>query len=333
MDVTIKDIAKLAGVSAATVSRVLNGTKAVSPDATERVLAAIEETGFRRNAAARSLASKKSHMIGVLITDISNMYFGELVSGIDSMAHYFNYNIILANSNRDEQREIDCLNILIEKGVDGIIFTVHKNMKERVEEFIAKSNIPFVSLNRPCHNAFSIRVDNFKESYEAAKYLINLGHRNIAYISGFFNDDASGIPRMEGYKQALKDNGIALKQSYISEGDFTFKSGYDAAEKLLMFNKDITAILVGNDEMAFGAITCIQDRGMKVPENISVMGFDNIKYTDYFRPRLTTVKQPIFEIGELATKTLLRAINGEEIPIKDIVINGGIIIRDSTRQI
>ncbi len=332
MDVTIKDVARIADVSIATVSRVLNGTKAVSPEVTERVLAVIEQTGFKRNAAARSLVMKKSHMIGVIITDISNMYFGELVKGIDAMAHYYNYNIILTNSNREEKREAEFINILMEKGVDGIIFTANKRVKEDVEELIAGSSIPFISLNTGSKNAVNVRVDNFKESYEATKYIINLGHKNIGHISGS-SDDAVSLLRTEGYKQALKDSGIQFKPSWISEGSFSFKSGYEAMEKMLLYNKELTAVFSASDEMAFGAITCIQDRGMKVPEDISIMGFDNIQYTEYVRPKLTTVRQPIREIGEVSVKTLIRLINGETIEERNIYLGGGIVIRDSVRQI
>lgn len=332
MDITINDIAKIAGVSIATVSRVLNGTKAVSPEVAERVHMAIEQTGFRRNAAARNLVMKKSHMIGVVITNISNMYFSQLIKGIDGMARYLNYNIMLTNSNCDEQREIECMNVLMERGVDGIIFTAHKRVRPAMESLILNSHIPFISLNTSCVNAINVKIDNVKEGYEATKYLINLGNKNIAHINGGLDNDVS-LLRMDGYKQAMRDSGLPVKPGWIGEGDFTFKSGYDVMEKLLMFNKDLTAVFLSGDEMAFGAITCIQDKGMKVPDDISIIGFDNIEYAEYMRPKLTTVSQPIREIGEVAVKTLVRLINGENIEEKDIYLSAGIVVRESARQI
>lgn len=332
MDITISDIAKIAGVSIATVSRVLNGTKAVSPEAAERVHMAIEQTGFRRNAAARNLVIKKSHMIGVVITDISNMYFSQLIKGMDGMARHLNYNIMLTNSNCDEQREIECMNVLMERGVDGIIFTAHQHVGPALESLILNSHIPFVSLNTSCVNAINVKVDNVKEGYEAAKYLINLGHKNIGHISGGLGNDVS-LLRLEGYKQAMKESGLTVKSSWIGEGDFTFKGGYEVMEKLLKLNKDLTAVFLSSDEMAFGAMTCIHDRGMKVPDDISIIGFDNIQYAEYMRPKLTTVSQPIREIGEMAVKTLIRLISGEKIEEKDIYLSAEIVVRESARQI
>lgn len=333
MSVTIKDVAKIAGVSVATVSRVINGTKPVSEETSKRVLDAIKETNFVPNAAARSLVVKKTKMIGIVLNDITNVYFGELVKGIDATAKYFDYNIILCNSNDNEKVELDNLFLLKEKGVDGIIYTAHKYIRKEVKEFIDTCKVPIVSLNRPCKNALSIRVDNYLESLEATKYLISLGHKNIGFISGYTDDDASGQERLRGYKKGLLDNNIRFKPTMVVEGNYTVKSGYDACEKLLILNKGITAIFCANDEMAFGAINCVIDRGLNVPEDISIMGFDDIKYASYFRPKLTTVHQPIYEIGEMSTIMLIKQINKEEIMEKDVIVKGGIVVRESTGKV
>lgn len=332
MDLTIKDVAKIAGVSAATVSRVMNGTKPVNPETQQKVLQAIEKTGFKRNAAARSLVVRKSNLLGVLIPDISNIYFVDLIKGIDAESHYYGYNIIVTDFSCDEQREIESLNLLLEKGVDGIIFTAHNTVKKSMEDIINNSGIPFVSLNRVYKNAMSIRVDNYKESYDAVMYLIGLGHRHIGFISGSFEDTASGIERLKGYRQALTDGGIQYSNSLVCEGDYTYKSGYNAAEKLLISNKGISAMFAANDEMAFGAMALIEDKGMKVPQDISLIGFDDISYSSYIRPRLTTVHQPIYEIGELAAKMLIKYVNKEKIEENDVVLKGGIVVRDSTAR-
>jgi LacI family transcriptional regulator len=334
MSTTIKDVAKLAGVSAATVSRVINGTKAVSQEVSERVIKAINETSFKPNAVARSLVGKKSNMIGVVINDITNMFFGELVSAIEKTASYYNYSTILCNSNEDKKIELDNFYLLKDKGVDGIIFTVHKSVQEGILEFINNNDMPTISLNRPCTGALSIRVDNKLESYEATKYLIEIGHRNIAYIRGYYDDDASGVGRYEGYKAAIMEAGILLKPSMMTEGDFTIESGYNACEKLMMLNKNITAIVCANDEMAFGALNYLFDKGINVPGEVSIMGFDDIKISRFIRPRLTTVHQPISEMGEMSAKMLIDMINKKErVQEKDIVLKGFIKVRDSTRQI
>lgn len=330
MSVTIKNVAKLAGVSIATVSRVMNGTKTVSPEVTKKVTDAIEKMGFIPNAAARSLVVKKSNMIGVVINDITNMYFGELVRGIENAANFFGYNIILCNSNDNEKQEIENLNLLKNKGVDGIIFTAHRHINKDVLKFVESCKFPVVSLNRRCKGTISLRVDNYVESYEAVKYLVNLGHNNIGFVSGYSDDDASGEERLEGYKKCLEDYSIVFKQNNVCQGDFTVKSGYAACEKILMYNESITALFCANDEMAFGAINCIIDKNLKVPEDISVMGFDDIKYASYFRPKLTTVHQPIYETGQKATKLIIQAINKGEKVEKDVILKGGVVVREST---
>lgn len=333
MSTTIKDVAKLAGVSAATVSRVINGTKAVSQEVSERVIKAINETSFKPNAVARSLVGKKSNMIGVVINDITNMYFGELVSAIEKTANYYNYSTILCNSNGDKKVELDNFHLLKDKGVDGIIFTAHKTIQPGVLEFIKGNYMPTISLNMPCDDTVSIRVDNKLESYEATKYLIELGHRNIANIKGYI-DDESGICRFEGYKMAIMEAGIPLKPSMLTDGDFTIEGGYNACEKLMMLNKNITAIVCASDEMAFGALNYFFDKGINVPGEVSIIGFDDIKMSRFIRPKLTTVHQPITEMGDMSAKILIDMINKDEkIGGKDIILNGTIKVRDSTRQI
>ncbi|MBC8059423.1 MAG: LacI family DNA-binding transcriptional regulator [Clostridiaceae bacterium] len=334
MSTTIKDVAKLAGVSVATVSRVINGTKAVSQEVTERVIKAINETSFKPNALARSLAGKKSNMIGVVVNDINNMYFGELVSSIEKTATYYNYSTILCNSNGDRKIELDNFYLLKDKGVDGIIFTAHKTVQEGILEFIKNNPMPTISLNSTCAGALSISVDNKLESYEATKFLMEIGHRNIANIRAFCSDDACGVSRYEGYKMAIMEAGIPLKPSMVTAGDFTIESGYNACEKLMMFNKNITAIVCANDEMAFGALNYLFDKGINVPGEVSIIGFDDIKISRFIRPRLTTLHQPISEIGNMSAKILIDMINkGEKIQDKDIVLKGSIEVRESTRQI
>jgi LacI family transcriptional regulator len=334
MKTTIRDVAKLANVSIATVSRVINNTKPVSGEVKERVLQAINETSFKPNIVARSLASKKSNMIGVIFTDISNMYFSELVAGIERTANYYNYNTILCTSRKDSKVELENLYMLKEKGVDGIIFTLHKSIQEGVAKFIEKNDIPTISLDKICRGTVSIGIDNLKESYDITNYIISIGHRNIAYIGANYGDDETESLRFQGYLNALNENNLHVKPSMMVEGDFTIESGYNACEKIIMLNEKVSSIICASDEMAFGAMNCLADKGIKVPEDISVAGFDDIKFSKFTRPRLTTVHQPITEIGELATKTLINNINKKSKRYDErIVIKGGIIVRDSTREI
>lgn len=334
MSTTIKDVAKIANVSVATVSRVINGSKPVSEEVKERVLKVIEEMSFKPNLMARGLAKKKSNMIGVIITDITNVYFGELVAAIEKTANFYNYSTILCSSHIDENKEIENFNLLKEKGVDGIIFTLHKKVQQRVLDFIENTDIPTISLDKYCKGTVSISVDNYKEMYHMTKYLISIGHRNIGYLGGDSAIDTTGNLRYEGHRKALSEANINLKPSMFVDGDFTIESGYNACEKLLMFNDQISAIVCVCDEMAFGAINCLIDKGLRVPEDISVTGFDDILLCKFTRPRLTTVHQPITEIGELATKTLIGNISkGKKKSEKLILLKGGLVIRDSTKHI
>lgn len=334
MNVTIKDVARIAKVSVATVSRVINGSKPVSDEARERVLKVIEETSFKPNIMARGLAKKRSNMIGVIITDIMNVYFSQMVAAIEKTANYYNYSTILCSSHVDETKEIENFHLLTEKGVDGIIFTLHSKVQEKVLNFIERTDIPTVSLDKMCLGTVSIGVDNQKEMYQMTKYLISIGHTHIAYIGGRSDADTTGILRSEGHRKALQESGIFLKQTMFVDGDFKIESGYNACEKLLMFNEQITAIVCACDEMAFGAMNCLIDRGLSVPGDISVAGFDDIALCKYTRPKLTTVHQPITEIGELAAKTIIsHSANGKKTAEKHVILKGGLVIRDSTRQL
>lgn len=334
MNMTIRDVARIADVSVATVSRVINGSKPVSEEVKQRVLRVIEETSFKPNVMARGLASRKSNMLGVIITDIKNAYFGELVAAIEKTANFYNYSTILCSSHVDGYKEIDNFNLLKEKGVDGIIFTLHQKVQKGVLDFIDNNDIPTVSLDKYCKGTVSISVDNYKEMYQMTKYLISIGHTNIAYIGGKSEIDTTGNLRFEGHRKALSESNIILKHTMFVDGDFTIESGYNACEKLLMFNDHISAIVCACDEMAFGAINCLIDKGLRVPGDISVTGFDDILLCKYTRPRLTTVHQPITEIGELATKTIIGNINkGKKRSEKHIMLKGGLVIRDSTSHL
>lgn len=331
--ITIKDVAKLAGVSKATVSRVLNNSKYVSPEVHERVVKVIEETGYKPSSIARSLVSKETKLVGLLIPDVSNPFYSELVKGMVEVANKYNYNILLCNSFFHVDKEVEFLRILLEKEVDGIIFMTNEITDEH-REFFEKYHKPTITVNRKFwgFDIPNVDIDNFSAAYDATKYLIELNHRRIAIIRAPESDETAGVERFEGYARALKDAGIPLNESLVKEGNFKALSGYKAMKELLNLNNPPTAVFCVNDEMACGAVKCVMEKGLGVPEDISVMGFDDVPLASMFIPSITTIKQPIYEMGALSMELMYKMIKGEDVEVKTYVLPHQLVVRDSTKE-
>ncbi|NLI91719.1 MAG: LacI family transcriptional regulator [Peptococcaceae bacterium] len=314
--VTIKDVARHANVSITTVSRVLNDTEhAVSPETKERVLTAIQELGFYPNAMARGLHLNKTKTIGLIIQDITNPYYPSIVRGVEDSAQALGYTVILANAYRSRERTTKYLNVFREKRVDGIIFTGGGVVKDAVEEkFFEHTHISTVVIGKSCNAKLpSVQVNNVQASREACEYLIKLGHRKIVTITGPA-DSTTSIDRLEGYYQALKQQGIEPQDDWIIQGNFEFESGYTAVQKFPAIGKgEITAVFAHNDMMAIGAMKAIQEKGFRVPEDIAVIGFDNIPLTSFVTPGLSTVTVPVYDLGRTAMKILSDLLSGHEV--------------------
>ncbi|RKD29539.1 LacI family DNA-binding transcriptional regulator [Thermohalobacter berrensis] len=330
---TIKDIAKLAGVSKATVSRVLNGSKYVSPEAYNRVMKVIEKTGYKPSSIARSLVNKKTKVIGVLITDISNPFYSELVKGIVEVANVYDYNILLCNSFNEFKKEVEFLEILSNKEVDGIIFMT-KGVTDEHRNFLRSFKKPVVTVNRKVKEFKipNVDIDNFKAGYDATEHLIKLNHKRIAIIRAAETDETAGVERFEGYKKALDDYKVPFDNRLVMEGDFKAKSGYKAMEKFLRLENPPTAVFCVNDEMACGVIKCVVENGLNVPEDVSVVGFDDIPLASLFIPSLTTIKQPIYDMGAVAMRLVYKLIKGEKIDKEDYILPHKLVIRQSTKK-
>ncbi|MGI6451053.1 MAG: LacI family DNA-binding transcriptional regulator [Desulfitobacteriia bacterium] len=314
--VTIKDVAKRAQVSITTVSRVLNKTEhAVSPETRKKVLEAIEELGFIPNAMARGLHRNKTKAIGLIIQDISNPYYPSIVRGVEDEAQELGYTVILANAYRSKERTTKYLNVFREKRVDGIIFTGGGVVKDAVEEkFFEQTSISTVVIGKPCTvRVPSVQVNNVQSSREACEYLLKLGHRHIVTITGPA-ESTTAIDRLEGYRQALISHGIDPRKELIIQGNFEFASGYRAIKEFPEIGKGkVTAIFAQNDMMAIGAMKALQDEGLKVPEDIAIIGFDNIPLSSFVTPALSTVAVPVYEMGKTAMKMLADILEGHEI--------------------
>jgi len=334
----IKDVAEKAGVSITTVSHVINETRYVSDDLKTRVQSAMEALNYRPNTLARSLRSGRSRTIGLVIPDISNLFFAEISRKIEDKGFEFGYSVILCNTDDDLEKEKRYIDVLLEKQVDGIIFISAGEAKENILKQM-EMDIPIVVADRdiPSLTSDVVLIDNHEGGYEATNYLITLNHKRIACITGPSLVTPSAL-RVEGYKHALKDAGIPINESLICQGDFRYESGENCMRNLLKNPEPPTAVFVCNDMMALGAFRAIHECGMKIPDNISVVGFDNIPLSQTAYPALTTMAQPIAEMANISVDLLVERIqykqklkrNHEiELDFKRLVLKAYLVERES----
>lgn len=331
---TIREVAERAKTSIATVSRVLNNLDGYSEETKNRVLRAVEELGYESNAIARSMIVKKTNTIGVVFPNISSMLTYEFLNGIEDVTYKNNFSVIVSYTYSDPERMMKALKTLYEKRVDGIIFTSDVVTDEYLEYF-EKINIPvvFLSTKSDDNRIPYVKVDDFNAAYDATNYLIKNGHSNIGMISGNPEDLIAGLPRLEGYKLALKQANLPINESLIRYGyDFNFKDGKNNFKELINTNPHITALFAASDEMASGALTAAHQMNIEVPNQVSIMGFDNTMISEFAYPALTTLAQPLRGMGSEAVNLLLKIINGENYESK-IILPHSIKERKSVKKI
>ncbi|WP_342431795.1 LacI family DNA-binding transcriptional regulator [Neobacillus sp. FSL H8-0543] len=336
MSITIKDIAKKANVSITTVSRVLNQkTEGISKSTRKRVLEIIEELGYRPNSIARSMITKQTNTIGLIIPDIRNPFFPELVRGVEDFLNQHSYNVFLCNTDGDPKRELEYVSLLKEKNVDGIIFTYScAETIQQLEDILSVEKIPFVLLDRGVedHKFSVVSIHNEKAGYLATQHLIELMHTQIGCITGPTSYPNSKA-RLQGYQRALAEAGIASNPDLIVEGDFQMEGGYLAARELLAKQK-VTAVFAFNDLMAFGVYQAAAEMGISIPDDLSVVGFDNIKYNQLLHPRLTTIEQSVYEMGKLSAEILFEQMTkGGDAVTKTQYLEPALILRESTKKL
>ena len=332
MNITIYDVAREANVSMATVSRVVNGNPNVKPTTRKKVLATIERLGYRPNAVARGLASKKTTTVGAIIPDISNIFFSELARGIEDIATMYKYNIILSSSDQHKDKELQLINTMLEKQVDGILFMGGNLTEDHINQFKTAS-VPIVlaSAYDPTDTIPTVNIDYELASYEATMYLIEKGHKQPALVASETNSSVNAL-KYNGYIRALKESNIEVNEDYIVKGVYGYQTGLDAVEKLLELDEKPSAVFVTYDELALGVIHGAQDRGLNVPNDLEVFGFDNTRLAMMVRPTLTTIVQPTYDIGAVAMRLLTKYMNKEEIEDKNVVLPHRIEYRNSTIQ-
>ncbi|WP_270344655.1 catabolite control protein A [Enterococcus thailandicus] len=328
--ITIYDVAREANVSMATVSRVVNGNPNVKPATRKKVLEIIDRLDYRPNAVARGLASKKTTTVGVIIPDVSNMFFASLARGIDDVATMYKYNIILANSDGNDQKEVNVLNNLLAKQVDGVIFMGHHITDEIRGEF-SRSKTPVVLAGSidPDEQVGSVNIDYTSATKDAVNQLAKNGNEKIAFVSGALIDPINGQNRLKGYKDALKENNLPYSEGLIFEASYNFKDGLSLVDRI--HNSGATAVYVSDDELAIGILDGMLDKGIKVPEEFEIITSNNSLLTEIARPRLTSITQPLYDIGAVSMRLLTKMMNKEEVEEKTIVLPYGIEEKGSTK--
>ncbi|RFU66631.1 LacI family DNA-binding transcriptional regulator [Peribacillus glennii] len=329
--VRIVDVAKKANVSTATVSRVISNSGTVKKDTTERVLKAIESLNYQPNILARQLRRSETKTILVVVPDITNTFFSKVLRGIESVAIDSGYQVLLGDTLNDAERESGYLNILRQKKADGMILLTAKVDGQVVEDIAKQYPVVIACEYTEGSEIPTVSIDNVSSARKAAEHLITLGHRRIGTITGPF-DSVLGRDRLKGFQQAMAQHGIPLDSLLVQEGDFSFESGCNVMQKFLALGVPPTAIFAANDEMAIGAIKAIKSKGLKVPEDISVVGFDNIKFASIFEPALTTIAQPSYEIGQKAIELLIKLINKDELDKNQYILEDKLIVRESSKK-
>ncbi|GHO48397.1 LacI family DNA-binding transcriptional regulator [Ktedonospora formicarum] len=328
-DVTIFDVAEKAGVSHSTVSRVLNNKNNVNVETRERVLQAMTQLGYVSNVSARSLARGSSHVVGLLVDHLNTGYMGEIIRGIDEELEAHNYNLMLYTTHRQKYKEAAYVTKLTHDFADGLILIVPRNEKAYLET-LQQRKFPYVLIDYQGYNRYvpSIITTNQKGGYDACSYLIGLGHRRIGFITGEMAYGCSP-ERLAGYQAALAEHGIPFDPELVSEGNFLQPQGYHCAQHLLSLPKPPTALFVSNDVMAFGAMEAARDLGFRIPDDLSIIGFDDVPQAAHVHPPLTTVCQPLVEMGRSAANLLLKYIANPKSEVERVELSTRLVIRES----
>ena len=330
---TIRDIAKMARVSHMTVSRALNDDPRVREETRKRILELVNKLDYRPDARARIFSSKKSHLIGLVVSSISNPFYAELARGIEDKAHEQGYNVIFCSTENKPERTETYVHLMIDAGVDGFIFASSR-LHEPVVEKLIDEHFPLVLVNRKLKGEkFNyVVLNNFKGAYEITEHLINLGHRKIAIITGPPNL-STGLDRLKGYQQALRDHGIDVNGNYVIQGPFTRETGYERAKQLLTMKYKPEAIFGGNDYIAMGVIDAVEELGLHIPEDIALVGFDDTEFASNQRVKLTTVSQRKYEMGNLSVQILIDYFERKETDYTHrVILEPRLIIRESCGQ-
>jgi len=330
---TVKDVSQAAGVSTATVSRVLAGFNEVSEETRQRVLEAAKALNYQPNRNARNLRKNTTSKIGVIISDIQNPFFGSVVRGIEKITIRDDYTLILGNSDEDPEREKKLITMLLEEGVAGIIL-VPTNADVESYHPLFESHTPFTIIDRrlPLPDLDMVLVNGASGAESAVDHLASLGHRMIGYVGGMKHLSVMH-EREQGYLSALQKNHLPFAENYLRQGNNRQDGGYAAVCELLSLSQPPTAILIANNLMTLGGLQAIHESGLEIPDHVSLVGFDDMDWASSLRPPLTVVAQPAYEMGETAASLLLSRIRNPEQSHRTVVLDTRLVVRASCRDL
>ena len=331
--VTIYTVAREARVSMATVSRVVNGNPNVKPETRQKVLDVIKQLNYRPNAVARGLASKKTTTVGVVIPNITDPYFAELALGIDDVASMYKYNIILTNSDSDDEKILKVVRSLLAKQVDGLIFMGHDVSDDLRNEF-ESTNTPVVVAGSVVNDDAlpSVRINYQAAAKEATEFLLKHGDQQVAYITGPLRYSINGEDRLNGYKEALANNNVPFNESLVIETDGSYQAGYAKAQEVI--EKGLKATYVTDDSLADGLLNGLTDAGISVPDDFELISSNDTNYTKVVRPTITSITQPLYDLGAISMRLLTKLMDGDDSndDEKNVILDHGFVERQSTRK-
>lgn len=327
---TMKDIARLAGVSTSTVSHVINKSRFVSDEITERINLAVQQLNYAPSALARSLKMNRTKTIGMLMTTSTNPFFGEVVKGVERSCYHQGYNLILCNTEGDDQRMKSNINTLLQRRVDGLLLMCSTLEGERLDVFDRYPDIPIVVMDWGpiLFSCDKIQDNSLQGGYMATKHLIDCGHRDIGCITGPLNRHQAQM-RYDGYKRALTQAGFAINPDWIVEADFECEGGYQAFETLYQRGKLPSALFVSNDMMAMGVLQAASQKGLRVPDELSLIGYDDVHIAKFMTPALTTIHQPKYRLGKAAVDTLLYRLENPDTTAQVVQLEPTLVVRNS----
>ena len=327
--VTIRDIAEKAGVSINTVSRALNNKPDISEETRRKILKIAQELGYVKNATASSLRSKQTNIVGVIIADSANPFYAEVLKGIEAASRKYGYQIMLMNTERIYENEEKAIEVLLQRRVDGLLITPVQDKSDDIRALIERK-VPFVIVGRHFEEleVDEIHSDEVKGGYLATRHLIERGRKNIIMISGYLFKSAAYM-RLEGYRKALKEYGIPFSEKMIIETDIDIESGYRAMREAIEKGLEFDAVFCYNDLLAFGVIKALKECGYRIPEDVAVVGYDDIVYSSFVCPSLTTVRIKKFEMGYEAFRMLLQRLKGRRKRRKRVILDVELVVRES----
>ncbi|GGF29117.1 NTD biosynthesis operon regulator NtdR [Halobacillus andaensis] len=328
---TISDVAKLSGLSKATVSRVINNHPYIAKEKRERVEQAMKELGYVPNPSARRLRGSLTNTIGVIVPRIVNPFFSYLVHSIEQSAYKNNYQVLMFQSNEKKDKELYFLNLLKNRQVDGLIMTSIENDWDVIQPYTEFGPIVLCNEYLTHSKAPIVRLDQAKAAYIGTKHLIDKGHTKIGYCTGgLFAEDGKDKDRNHGYQQALSEAGLSIHTNWIFINKHTIDDGKKVMRQMLAMDDRPTAIFTGSDEIAAGVIMEAKENGVRVPEDLAVIGFDDQPVAEIIEPKLTTIRQPVDELGEKSVEQLIASMNSKETVLKNIELPVELLVRKST---